>query len=346
MGFAAPLGLLALLALAIPVLVHLRRKSGRPIRIGTVRYLAGSAPRPRTGPRVTELLLLFLRLALLGFVSVALAEPFVAGESYSRPRSITVTVDSATDLWTMLRELDDTLPGGSSVALAIPARVTVSGARPSVATRVTIAPAAPTQAAAEAPVPTVRRLIVVAPTDRMEAVRHLRAAFGAVAALRGDSLEVSEPGPIAAESLQGAWVVWLAAGVSADSIAAAGASVLAEAPDGTPPGLRIGRTDPGVFARRVGRGILYEVPGRFDSGGSALGRGALPDLVAEIWPGADAAVRAARVTASQLQPARRSDRGRDRRAPLATPLLVAAAIIFVVERILSHRGAGHARVAA
>ena len=340
MGFAAPLGLLALLSVAIPVLLHLRRKPARPIWVGTIRYLEGSRPHRRTGARISELLLLLVRAVLLALVATALAKPFVPGDPGARPRSVAMTIDSATDVWTTLRELEDTLPAGSSVALTVPDRVTVSGNRPFVTTAVTIRTAAQQASPPRALQPRLRRIAIVAPPARSEAVRHLRAAFTAVASMRGDSIEVTEGAPTP-DSLSDRWVIWLSDSSSAALAASAGATVLTEALNRVPAGIRLVRSEPGVFARRQGRGVLYELDGRFEALRSS---GALPELIAAIWPGAPAGP--ARLTAAQLQPAHRSPRQHDGRTPLATPLYAVAAVVFLLERMLAHRGLGRSRSAA
>lgn len=78
MIWLSPLWLAALAALAIPVLIHLRRQRiGRRIQVGSVRHLAGAAMPRRRRLRLRDPWLLALRCAILTQVTLALAEPAV-----------------------------------------------------------------------------------------------------------------------------------------------------------------------------------------------------------------------------------------------------------------------------
>ena len=345
-GFAVPLGLLALLSIAVPILIHLRRKPLRPIPVGTIRHLEGAAPRPRLAPRASELLLLLLRVLLLALAAAAVAEPFLLNASPPRrPRAVTVAADSASDVWSLLRHLDDTLPAGSSILLDVPGRVTVSGRRPALASRVTIR-----QPALGAPAPFTpsgrrREVVIAAPPERREVARHFAAAFGAVAAARGDSLEVHESAETRSSVTR--WVIWLADSgrARAEALARAGAIVVTESPGRAHEGVPVGATRPAVYARPAGHGVVYELDGRFDGDGASLVEsGALPAFVASIWPDDAAPGRAARVRASQLQPEQRAGARGETRVSLALPLLVAAFALLIAERFLAHRGLGRPRV--
>lgn len=75
-----PLGLLGLAALLLPVLLHLdRRRTLQTLRFAALRWI-GSAHPPRRHPRLTEWLLLVLRLLLLASVALWLAQPLLRGE--------------------------------------------------------------------------------------------------------------------------------------------------------------------------------------------------------------------------------------------------------------------------
>src|SRR5687767_7362792 len=77
--FGAPLALLALLALALPLLLHLdRRRTPRRLVFPALRWLGRAQP-VRRSARLTEWLLLSLRLALLAVLSLWLAEPALRG---------------------------------------------------------------------------------------------------------------------------------------------------------------------------------------------------------------------------------------------------------------------------
>ncbi len=78
MGWIAPIWLLGLASLALPVLLHLRRRRiGRRVLVGSVRHLEGSAP-PRTRrPAIRDPWLLALRLAVLTATVLGLAIPVI-----------------------------------------------------------------------------------------------------------------------------------------------------------------------------------------------------------------------------------------------------------------------------
>lgn len=75
LGLLLPLGLLGLLALAVPLLVHLARRSEAAVLdFAAMRWLR-AAPRPRSRVRFDEVLLLLLRLLLVLLLALMLAQP-------------------------------------------------------------------------------------------------------------------------------------------------------------------------------------------------------------------------------------------------------------------------------
>jgi hypothetical protein len=79
MGFAAPLWLAALAAIAVPVVIHLRsHRPGRVVRIGSIRHFAATATPHARGWRLRDQLLLALRAAAVAFMALALAGPWLA----------------------------------------------------------------------------------------------------------------------------------------------------------------------------------------------------------------------------------------------------------------------------
>ncbi|PLK23293.1 hypothetical protein C0V72_10550 [Porphyrobacter sp. TH134] len=75
----APLGLAALAALVIPLLIHLRRRTEEiPVDFAALRWL-DPLPRPRRKLRFDEWLLLALRLLLIALLALLLARPAVLG---------------------------------------------------------------------------------------------------------------------------------------------------------------------------------------------------------------------------------------------------------------------------
>lgn len=79
LSLGAPLALFALLALVLPLLLHLdRRRTPRRLAFPALRWLPRAQPARRSA-RLTEWLLLCLRLALLAVLALWLAEPALRG---------------------------------------------------------------------------------------------------------------------------------------------------------------------------------------------------------------------------------------------------------------------------
>ena len=80
-----PLGLAALAALLVPLLLHLARRSEeRVVTFAALRWLQ-SKPQPRRKRRFDEVLLLLLRLLLLAALALLLAGPVLYGQPDRRP---------------------------------------------------------------------------------------------------------------------------------------------------------------------------------------------------------------------------------------------------------------------
>lgn len=85
MNFAVPAGLFALLALAVPILLHLARRSEhRVIDFAALRWVQARR-RARRRLRVVELVLLALRCLLIATLALLLAAPFLPDQSAQRP---------------------------------------------------------------------------------------------------------------------------------------------------------------------------------------------------------------------------------------------------------------------
>ena len=82
----APLGLAALAALVLPLLIHLRRRTEEvPVDFAALRWL-DLRPKPRRKLRFDELVLLALRLLLVALLALLLAQPALLGWEDKRPR--------------------------------------------------------------------------------------------------------------------------------------------------------------------------------------------------------------------------------------------------------------------
>jgi len=137
MSFVNPAFLLALSALALPVIIHLlRRRRLQVVRWAAHRFLVESQKRTRQRIRFEDLLLLLLRCLLLALVVLAFARPVFTGRSgadaalATDPAQVVLLVDNSASLgWTdgvssrldAVRALADAelseLPSGATVAL-------------------------------------------------------------------------------------------------------------------------------------------------------------------------------------------------------------------------------------
>ncbi|KFL36992.1 hypothetical protein N788_12145 [Arenimonas donghaensis DSM 18148 = HO3-R19] len=153
-----PLGLLALLGLVVPLLVHLaRREQQQPTMFAALRWLH-ARQRPRQRLRIEHWLLLALRLALVAGLALLLAAPWFTDDQAGPPRvlvhpSLPVPeapegaelrwlapgfphIDSAVPeapvpVSSLLREADAGLPPGKALVVHVPAILDgVDGERP------------------------------------------------------------------------------------------------------------------------------------------------------------------------------------------------------------------------
>ncbi len=156
-AFLFPLGLLGLLAVALPLAIHLARRSDADIiDFAALRWLR-AAPRPRAQIRFDEVPLLLLRLLLIVLLALLLAQPIWSGWTDRRPvlavvpgadrveaRAALASAGDARAIWltpgfpefgetapqpgptaSLLRELDSTL--AADVALTILAPEVLQG---------------------------------------------------------------------------------------------------------------------------------------------------------------------------------------------------------------------------
>jgi len=98
MAFLAPLALIGLSAVSIPLLVHLIRREQVPrIPFSTLRFLKRSRKKSVFFQQVQQWLLLLLRMAAFALLALAFARPFMAGELSTltgfAPRSVVILID-------------------------------------------------------------------------------------------------------------------------------------------------------------------------------------------------------------------------------------------------------------
>jgi hypothetical protein len=202
-----PAGLAALLALAIPVVIHIaRRTESRTVDFAALRWL-DAAPKPRRSLTIDERVLLAARLILLALIALWLAAPVLWNAEDDRPVVAVVPgVDAATisaavargdrivwltpgfpehgglapsaseDPASLIRQLDAELPADTPVRIVVPATLEgVDAERPRLSRRVewTVGAEAP---APRAPALRPLALVVRSAPETEDAVRYFRAA--------------------------------------------------------------------------------------------------------------------------------------------------------------------------
>ena len=243
-GLLFPAALAALLALLVPLAIHIARKSEQlPTDFAALRWLR-SKPRPRSRLRFDEWPLLLLRLLLLALVALWLAQPVLSGAGDDTPYVAVVPgaqVDRAqfTDArvhWlapgfspieeatptghlpvaSLIRQLDADLPAGTPLTILTPQVIDgADAARLHLSHKVDwrIVPGtmpSPTTAAAPAPTVAIRFDAAHRP-----ALRYLRAAAMSwqPTGRTLDSAPIDSPLPDRQHAL-----IWLAGGTLPDSV--------------------------------------------------------------------------------------------------------------------------------
>ena len=237
-----PAGLAALMALAIPVVIHIaRRTESRTIDFAALRWL-DAAPRPRRSVTLDERLLLAARLLLLALIALWLAAPVLWNATDDRPVvAIAPGADAATvaaavgqgdhvvwlapgfpehgalapavpdDIVSLIRQLDAELPPGAPVKLVVPATLDgVDAERPRLSRRVewTVGAEAPDRRTAP---PAPPALTVRYAPEAEDAVRYVRAAATAWTAADATPACTAEPIDRAVPG-SARHLIWLASG--------------------------------------------------------------------------------------------------------------------------------------
>jgi hypothetical protein len=210
LGLLFPLGLAALAAWGLPLLVHLvRREEQRPTDFAALRWLSARL-KPRAKIRFEDLLLLALRLALVAAMALLLAKPVLYGGTGDAPWLLVVPgadttaapvlpdatqrrwlapgfppldaprPESAVPVSSLLRQLDAELPAATPVTVLVPAVFAgADGERPLLKRildwRIVAGDTAPAATASRPP----RALAVRSGPEREPAQRFLRAAAAA-----------------------------------------------------------------------------------------------------------------------------------------------------------------------
>ncbi|WP_298160845.1 BatA domain-containing protein [Brevundimonas sp.] len=369
-----PAALAALLALAIPVVIHIaRRTESRTIDFAALRWL-DAAPKPRRSLRIDERLLLASRLLLLALIALWLAAPVLWNAADRRPVVAVApgadaqTIAAATeagdrvvwlapgfpetggmapaasgDLVSLIRQLDAELPSGAPVKLVVPATLEgIDAERPKLSRRVEWA------VGAEAPgrpiaSPAPPALTVRYAPEAEDAVRYFRAAATAWTVAEVDPDFAAEP--IDRPVPNGAGhLVWLAAGPVPAPVEAwvRNGGVILTALEAripvegeTVPVWRGTAGEPLAVAGRLGRGRVIRLT-------RALEPAAIPQLVEPGFPDALATMLAprpapARVAAVDHPPLTGAAPFDQPALDLRPWLALLIALTFAVERWLATR---------
>lgn len=85
MNLLYPIGLLALTAILVPIIIHLWRiKQGKTLKVGSISLMGESAASNAKSFVISDWLLLLLRCLLLTILAFLLAQPFLKGEPLSK----------------------------------------------------------------------------------------------------------------------------------------------------------------------------------------------------------------------------------------------------------------------
>ncbi len=230
-GLLLPSALIALLALAVPLLLHLvRQTEQKRIEFAALRWLVARA-QPRRRPRFNEWLLLILRLLLLALLALWLAQPVLSGRPDLRPWVVVDPAIDATQLaahmppgtskdaqlhWlapgfpqiekpaprsttstsisSLLRELDATLPRDVSLTAIVPEQFDATDAqRTRLARKITWLPVRGSNAFGPTTTPKPMRIAVYADAEHRAALPYLRAVATAWATQAKPSVAAPAP---------------------------------------------------------------------------------------------------------------------------------------------------------
>lgn len=309
----APLGLAALAALIVPLVIHIRRRTEEvPVDFAALRWL-DAKPRPRSRLRFDEWLLLALRLLIVAGLALLLARPAVLGWEGDGPRVLAapgVSAEAArkaagpeaelrwiapgfpevgegsapagASLSILIRQYDAELPEGAALTILVPPVMDGVDAAPLRLTRKVTWRVVEGSASSRAPeAPAAPALALRHAEGQGGAVRYFRAAAAAWSdAPRFEASTASDLPP------RGTVLVWLKPGrvpaavtdwVSAGGTALLGSTVEVAMPAATAPLWRdeSGGTlaEGGVLGK--GRIIRFTRP---------LEPAAMPDLLAGSFP--------------------------------------------------------------
>jgi hypothetical protein len=382
-GLLAPLGLAALAAIAVPIVVHLLRGANeREIAFAALRWLT-DAERPRTRVRLQERVLLALRLGLVAALALLLALPVwrsagepgapwvvvAPGVSLDAARAAAGVATSAQWRWlapgfpsvdtpapepgaplSLVRELDATLPDSVALTIVVPRELgDLDAERPTLAHAVdwrVVDGRYPASAArsGETPPPHVAVRYAAADDPQVAVVEAIANAWHA----NGFDATLESAAADAPVPADADWLFWLAAAplpVDVERWIAQGGVVLATA--------RAADANAAVvISDDDGEPVVHERvvgSGRLLTTDVALRPDALPALLSPALPRRlrealnGAPPAPDSALASAVAPAHEAERARGTTRPLDTAVALFASLVFLVERLLATRRRGEAK---
>ncbi|HKE47457.1 MAG TPA: BatA domain-containing protein [Rhodanobacteraceae bacterium] len=300
----APLGLAALVALAVPIVIHLvRRIELRTTEFAALRWISERI-RPRRRLRFERPWLLLLRLALLALLALLLARPIVSEPTIAKPAWVVVapgsdigaargavSIEGADWRWlapgfpaietpapskevpvaSLLREIDAELPRDAKLAVVVPEQVSgLDGERALLSRAVdwhVVAGRAPSSAVAASNESTTLAVRYAPSAER--SLKYLRAAVTALDAHGGDHYTLDAESQDVALHDGTRLLIWLGADPTPairDWIEAGGTAITDHAP------------------RASGAPVWSDAEGNVLARAEPLGRGRLVALSAALSP--------------------------------------------------------------
>jgi hypothetical protein len=316
LALLAPLGLVALLALALPLLIHLvRRLELTTTPFAALRWI-GERMRPQRRLRFERPWLLLLRLLLFALLALLLARPVWTGRAHDAqpwvvvapgiglvqaraaaedsdaqwhwlapgfPRTDEAAPPAAAPVASLLRELDAQLPPGQAVTAIVPSQLDgLDGERPRLSRNVHWRVVPGQMASPSAPSSTPVRLAVRYAPASEPSLRYLRAAVAAWNEREPGRYELDVQPVDAPLDGAAAWLVWLAPPAPALQrwLEGGGTALVAGSGDGEDDGEALWRDASGrVLARS-----LREGSGRRIALAGALTPAELPALLDADFP--------------------------------------------------------------
>jgi aerotolerance regulator-like protein len=270
LGLLAPLWLAGMASLLVPVALHWwSRRTGRAVRVGSIRLLSGAPPAMARRPRLHDPWLLVLRCALLAVLVLALAQPYWAPRRAAAPVWALVATDVAgraglvdsleqsgtavrpldpSDVWLSLAIADQAAPPGTRFEVyAMPLLSGTRGTLPLLRSAVVWHARSSTRGrggAATTP-PRGRIVAVFADAARSDDARYVAAAVRAAGIASGIPAIVTARASTTADATavgSADWIVWLSERPLPDVVRQrlqAGATVLTDVGLGQQPATRV-----------------------------------------------------------------------------------------------------------